>query len=136
MPELTEAQKRKRDEIAEALKEDPNFQPMEGRTKVESAFAVATETVQKAENPGHIPDADEALKQAILVEAEGLMATGEPNLEVKGLILKVAVSRGDLKAVRKILGDLETMAREEGIDYAAETYGYLKDSLPKEETNA
>lgn len=130
--ELTEAQARKRDEIAESLKADPKFEPLPGRTKEESAFAVATDTARKSENPGHDNPMDETLKMAIMQEAESLRVSGEPDLEAKGLILQVATSRGDTKAVRKILGDLVKMAKEEGIEYAAETYGYLRESLPEE----
>ena len=79
---------------------------------------------------------DEVLRQAILNAAMDLQMSGEPDLESKGLVLTVATSRGDVRVVRKVLGELEKMAKEEGVDYAAETYGYLKDSLPKEGAGA
>lgn len=88
---------------------------------------------QKQDNPGHkgVP-MDETLKSAIMDEALSLRMSGDPDLEAKGLVLQVAAARGDIKAVRKVMGDLHKMAKEADAESQAEAYGYLRDSLPEE----
>lgn len=132
MADLTETQKRKRDEIAETLKADPDFQPQEGRTKEESAFAVATDAALK-DNPGHEGNPmDEILKTNLLEQARALRFSGDNDLEAKGVVLEVATSRGDVPAVRKILGDLVKLSDELGDAAAKEVYSYLRESVKEE----
>ena len=123
MPELTEAQKRKRDEIAEKLKADPNFAPQEGRTKEESAFAVATEEAKA--NPGN--PGNETVLQELRIFADD-MAMTDP-FRAKGAMMRLAISRGDWKRVHKIVKDMAKEAKEGGEEEEAEYLSYLADSM-------
>lgn len=119
MPEKVE-------EIAQALIADPNFQPQEGRTKEESAYAVANAQVQKMGNPEH-PGVDENARLEIMELANDLVNQSDEWLSAHGRILRTAVSRGDWKQVKKQLGvikeDAPDPATEEFIAYLQTVVG-------------
>ncbi len=135
MAELTEAQKRKRDEIAERLKADPEFHPQEGRTKEESAFAVATAQAQEMTHNPEQTGVDQTARDELMKLAADLeMASMDTDYDLvtTGRLLRLAVARGDWKRAKKELGSLRDGLKEDGLEQEAEYVDYLYDIVSEQ----